>query len=90
MLKALRLLGDKGRIRILRLLASEDLSVAELQEWLMAAVRGWNAAPTPFTWGGKRAARRARARERRHALGGSGGYSRRPIRRRPRPSEQWR
>ena len=34
MLKALRLLGDKGRIRILRLLASEDLSVAELQEIL--------------------------------------------------------
>lgn len=34
MLKALRLLGDKARIRILRLLASEDLSVAELQEIL--------------------------------------------------------
>jgi ArsR family transcriptional regulator len=34
MLKALRLLGDKGRIRILRLLAHEDLSVAELQEIL--------------------------------------------------------
>ncbi len=33
-LKALRLLGDKARIRILRLLASEDLSVAELQEIL--------------------------------------------------------
>lgn len=34
MLKALRLLGDRARIRILRLLASEDLSVAELQEIL--------------------------------------------------------
>jgi ArsR family transcriptional regulator len=34
MLKVLRLLGDKGRIRILRLLQSEDLSVAELQEIL--------------------------------------------------------
>ena len=34
MLKALRLLGDKARIRILRLLANEDLSVAELQEIL--------------------------------------------------------
>ena len=33
-LKALRLLGDKGRIRILRLLAREDLSVAEMQEIL--------------------------------------------------------
>lgn len=33
-LKALRLLGDKGRVRILRLLAQEDLSVVELQEIL--------------------------------------------------------
>jgi ArsR family transcriptional regulator len=34
LLKALRLLGDTGRIRILRLLEQEDLSVAELQEIL--------------------------------------------------------
>lgn len=34
MLKWLRLLGDTGRIRLLRLLAQEDLSVAELQEIL--------------------------------------------------------
>lgn len=33
-LKALRLLGDEGRVRILRLLAREELSVAELQEIL--------------------------------------------------------
>lgn len=33
-LKALRLLGDEGRVRILRLLAAEELSVAELQEIL--------------------------------------------------------
>ncbi len=33
-LKSLRLLGDKGRIRILRLLAKEELSVVELQEIL--------------------------------------------------------
>ncbi len=33
-LKALRLLGDEGRIRILRLLEREELSVAELQEIL--------------------------------------------------------
>lgn len=33
-LKALRLLGDEGRVRILRLLAKEELSVAELQEIL--------------------------------------------------------
>lgn len=34
LLKALRLLGDKGRVRILRLLSQEELSVAELQEIL--------------------------------------------------------
>jgi ArsR family transcriptional regulator len=34
LLKALRLLGDEGRLRILRLLQAEELSVAELQEIL--------------------------------------------------------
>src|SRR5436305_6937600 len=34
LLKILRILGDKGRVRILRLLSHEDLSVAELQEIL--------------------------------------------------------
>jgi transposase len=52
---------------------------AELMEWLGATVRGWNAAPTRFEWGGKRAERRRRARERRHKLGGSGAWSRRPV-----------
>src|ERR1700722_15034365 len=33
-LRSLRLLGDSGRVRILRLLRQEDLSVAELQEIL--------------------------------------------------------
>jgi len=47
-----------------------------------AVARHWNAAPTPFVWGGKRAARRKRERERRHAVGGSGAYTHRPIRRR--------
>lgn len=42
----------------------------------------WNRNPTPFVWGGKRAARRKRERERRHAVGGSGACTRRPIRRR--------
>lgn len=42
----------------------------------------WNQNPTPFVWGGKRAARRKRERERRHAIGGSGACTRRPIRRR--------
>jgi DDE superfamily endonuclease len=47
-----------------------------------SVARHWNAAPTPFVWGGKRAARRKRQRERRHAVGGSGAYTRQPIRRR--------
>jgi hypothetical protein len=54
-------------------------SSAEIMAWLAAQVRGWNAHPTAFLWGGKRAARRQRARERRHALGGAAGYTRRPI-----------
>jgi len=51
---------------------------------LEAVARGWNADPTPFVWGGKRAQRRQRARARReqHRLGGSGGFTRRPVRRR--------
>jgi len=39
-------------------------------DWIEATVRGWNRAPTPFTWGGKRHERRVRARARR--LAGSG------------------
>jgi len=42
----------------------------EVIAWLEATVRGWNRAPTPFTWGGKRHERRLRARARR--LAGSG------------------
>ena len=44
----------------------------EIIESLEATVRGWNQDPTPFIWGGKRAARRDRARKRREALAGSG------------------
>lgn len=47
-----------------------------------AVARHWNADPTPFVWGGKRAARRKRQRDRRHAVGGSGACTQRPIRRR--------
>jgi hypothetical protein len=68
------------RILIRRALGGQHpKSTQDLSDWLAATVRGWNAAPTPFEWGGKRAARRARAHARRHALGGSGGYTRRPI-----------
>lgn len=75
------------RILVWRALAGQHpQSAEEVMAWLAATVRGWNAAPTPFVWGGKRAQRRQRARERRHALGGSGGYTRRPIRRQRRAS----
>jgi len=49
----------------------------QIIDWLEAAARGWNKNPTPFVWGGKRAARRDRARKRRQALAGSGACVRR-------------
>jgi transposase len=55
----------------------------EIIGWLEATARSWSREPTPFEWGGKRQARRQRARERRHALGGSGASTRRPLQRRP-------
>jgi hypothetical protein len=61
----------------------------EIMGALEATARGWNAHPTPFAWGGKRAARRRRSRERRHTLGGSGGITRRPVRRSPTVLEHW-
>ena len=70
------------RILVRRALGGQHpCSAQEVMAWLAATVRGWNAAPTPFEWGGKRAARRARARARRHGLGGSGAYTRRALRR---------
>ena len=44
-----------------------------------AVAAHWNTDPPPFEWGGKRAARRKRQRERRHPLGGSGAHTRRPV-----------
>ena len=44
-------------------------SAAEIIAWLEDTVAGWNAAPTPFVWDGKRRERRIRAKQRR--LGGS-------------------
>ena len=53
--------------------------------WFEAVTRHWNEAPTAFAWGGKRKRRRERQRERRHRVGGSGAYTRVPLRRRRRP-----
>jgi hypothetical protein len=73
------------RILVRRALAGQHpQSAAEVMTWLEAAVAGWNREPTPFVWGGRRAARRQRARERRHQQGGSGAYTRRRIPRRSR------
>jgi hypothetical protein len=58
------------RIIVRRALAGQHpQDQAELITWLGEAVAGWNAAPTPFIWDGKRRERRTRARRRR--LGGS-------------------
>jgi hypothetical protein len=71
------------RILVSRALAGEHPRKPEqIIEWLEAAQRGWNRDPKPFEWGGCRALRRVRARKRRHGVGGSGAYTRRPIRRR--------
>lgn len=61
----------------------------EIMSRLEATVRGWNREPTPFEWGGKRASRRRRSRERRHALGGSGACTQRAIRRGLTLTQQW-
>jgi len=59
---------------------------ARITAWFEATARRWDAAPTPFVWGGRRAARRQRRRERRGLLGGSGACSRVPI---PRRTDLW-
>ncbi len=61
-------------------------SPAQIMAWLEAVAEHWNKDPTPFHWGGKRCQRRQRQRERRHRQGGSGAYSRKPVRRRKPPS----
>ena len=59
------------RILVPRALAGQHPQAAqEIIHWLEETVAGWNAAPTPFVWDGKRRQRRQRARHRR--LGGSG------------------
>jgi len=58
------------RIIVRRALAGQHPQTPEeIIGWLEETVAGWNAAPTPFVWGGKRHARRERARQRR--IGGS-------------------
>ena len=71
--------------RILKRRAIDGQHLASPEEvirWLEAQARGWNRAPTPFVWGGKRHMRRQRARACRHALGGSGAQTDQPLPRR--------
>jgi hypothetical protein len=79
------------RILVRRALVGEHpRKLEQIIEWLEAAARGWNRDPTSFEWGGCRALRRVRARKWRHVLGGSGAYTRRPIRRRRSIMEKYR
>jgi hypothetical protein len=74
------------RILARRALAAQSpTSPEQIIQQLEAVAAHWNRAPTPFVWGGKRATRRTRAHQRRHALGGSGAYTHYPVS--PRPSK---
>ncbi len=76
------------RIVVRRALCGQEPENPEqIMTWLEASARGWNACPTPFVWGGKRATRRQRSRERRSSWGGSGAVTWRVARRRKRGLE---
>ena len=61
------------RILVRRALAGQHPQTPEqIITWLEAVATAWNLDPTPFKWGGARAARRERSRRRRLALAGSG------------------
>lgn len=79
------------RVLVHRALAGQHPTAPEqVMQWLEETAAGWNAAPTPFVWGGKRALRRARSRQRHHAVAGSGACTPRPLRRRQPALDQWR
>ena len=68
------------RIIIRRVISGQHYQTSEeLMGALSSASRWWNENPTPFIWGGKRRERRLRARQRRHALGGSGACSHKSL-----------
>jgi len=69
------------RILVRRALSGQNPQAPEqIIAWLEAVANVWNQNPTPFEWGGARAARRERNRQRRSALGGSGACVRRAFR----------
>lgn len=65
------------RIIVRRCMAGNDLISPEaIIDALEATVRGWNTKPTAFVWGGKRKARRERAKTRKlRRVGGSRAYA---------------
>ena len=65
------------RIIVRRCMDGSDLKTSQaVIEALEATVRGWNTAPTPFVWGGKRKARRDRAKARKlQRVGGSRAFA---------------
>jgi hypothetical protein len=78
------------RILVRRALAGQCPETPEqIMHDLEAVAMHWNQAPTPFVWGGKRASRRARSRQRHHALGGSGACTHRPVSHRSSKLQQW-
>ena len=78
------------RILVRRALSGQSPeTTAQIIRNLEAVAAHWNQAPTPFVWGGKRATRRSRSRQRRHSLGGSGACTHRPISRRPSKLDKW-
>jgi len=78
----LNLCESVQRILVRRALSGQSFETPEqVMTSLESVARGWNRNPTPFEWGGRRKARRDRAKER-HRLGGSGGFTKRPVRRR--------
>jgi len=78
------------RILVRRALSGQNPQASnEIIAWLEAVASAWNRDPTPFEWGGARAARRERGRNRRLALGGSGACVRRSLRPRLNLVQKW-
>jgi hypothetical protein len=61
--------AEYGRVTATDHRAAHPQTPEESIGWLAETVAGWNAAPPPFEWEGKRSERRKRARHR--LLGGS-------------------
>jgi hypothetical protein len=78
------------RILVRRALSGQNPETPQqIIDWLEAVSRAWNLDPTPFVWGGARAARRKRSRDRFHALGGSGACLRHSYRPRLNLYQKW-